>query len=225
MGKIKDLTGQRFGRLQVVSHQGSNKFQKAIWLCQCDCGNTKVVIGSKLLIGETQSCGCYGIERRTEATKKSNTKHGHKNTNLYDLWHNMKLRCYDKNQPNYKNYGGRGITVCNAWKDDFMSFHDWAKNNGYTGIKGDNGINILTLDRIDVNGNYCPENCRWITTQEQANNRRSNRLFTYNNETKTISQWATHFNISKKLVYNRLHNGWECLRALTTPLQIKRRAV
>lgn len=135
---------------------------------------------------------------------------GRRGTPLYTVWSRMKERCYNKNDAAYKNYGGRGIYVCDEWKNDYLAFHEWALSSGY-----EYG---LSIDRIDNNGPYSPENCRWATRKEQCNNRRTNLLVTYNGETKTFSQWIEEYNADYDLVfqrYKKLH--WDFGKALTTP--------
>ena len=149
MPKLNDLTGQRFGRLTVLERT------ELKWLCKCDCGNKKIVAGGHLVSGDTKSCGCLRI------------KHGMRNTRLYSIWHGMKERCYNTKHKFYKHYGGRGIKVCEEWKNDFQTFADWALSHGYA----DN----LTIDRIDVNGNYEPSNCQWATNAEQQRNKRNSK--------------------------------------------------
>lgn len=209
--KIIDLTGQKFGRLTVVKRVEdyvSPSGQKLVqWLCECECGNKTIVQSCILRHGKTASCGCL----RNEVVSKINTKHGQAHTRPYKTWKNMIARCYHKNYKNYKNYGGRGIQVCEEWKNDFVSFYNWAISNGYT----DN----LTLDRINTDGNYEPNNCRWVSMKEQDRNRRTNRLLTYNGETHCYAEWEQLLNFGRGMVWNRLNRGWSIEKALTTPVK------
>lgn len=165
------------------------------YLCKCtSCGGYHLKFAQQL--HSASKCTAHG----------NNFKHGMTHTKIYDVWYAMKQRCYYTKNINYKNYGGRGITVCDEWRDDFKAFYDWSMDNGYQ--------DDLTIDRIDVNGNYTPENCRWVDIETQANNKRNNVYFTYNNETKTIKQWSRILNISYKTVTTRMYRGYplaECL--------------
>lgn len=165
MGKIKDLTGQRFGMLTVIEQQGKTERNYAKWLCKCDCGNYVIRSTDVLRRSGNHSCGCIN-EKTLKKMAEVNKKHGMTNTRLYGCYKNMKSRCYRKKDIHYNAYGGRGITVCDEWKNNSESFFKWALENGYS--------DELTLERIDVNKGYCPENCTWIPMSEQYKNKQSN---------------------------------------------------
>lgn len=206
-GKFIDLTGQKFGRLTAIKKCGNTKEGKAIWLCTCECGNEVKVIGKDLRRKHTQSCGCL----QKESSRSIHYKHGLAKTRINNIYHNMKQRCENKDN---KIYGGRGIQVCEEWKNDFQSFYDWAMSNGHT--------DELTIDRIDVNGNYEPSNCRWVPMKTQQNNRRNNHLVKINNEEKTLSEWSTIYNISINTIRTRLSRKWSDIDAIIVPVRRKK---
>lgn len=195
MGTLIDLTGKKYGKLTVIKKCGS-KDGHALWECVCDCGKKTIVRSGDLRRGKSKSCGCV------------QKKHGGHRTRLYRIWGGMKTRCYNKSDHVYPLYGGRGITICPEWRDSFETFRDWAMANGYQ--EG------LTIDRIDVNEDYKPENCRWVTVKEQENNRRNNRKITFKGETKTLSQWSAETGINRGTIQWRLNHGWTVEKALST---------
>ena len=207
MGKCIDLVGKKYARLMVIERSGSNAHNKALWKCRCECGSEVTVIGSHLLNGNTHSCGCY----KRDITSERLSSHRKSRTRLYHIWKNMRQRCYNPNKPDYKYYGGKGIIVDERWSD-YSCFEKWAVENGYN--------YNLTIDRIDLNGNYCPENCRWVTMTEQARNMSRNRIITYNGESHCLSEWGEILGISAKLLGQRINKyGWSIERAFTTPIR------
>jgi len=204
MPKAIDITGKRVGKLVVIKkiaegHRGCPQR----WLCKCDCGKEKIISKGPLLKGNIKSCGC----ERKRITKENMTKHGKRQTNLYMRWLSMKGRCLNPKNKKFKNYGERGINVCDSWKNDFMSFYDWAVRSGYK--------KSLSLERIDVNGNYCPENCKWIPMKEQALNKTTTVYLDVFGKKMTIRDAATFFGIKEKTLRNRHKRGWSDERAVS----------
>lgn len=198
------LVGQRVERLTVIERVSKNG--RGFYNCKCDCGNYILARQDQLKNGSTKSCGCYNVDR---AKRGDNRRvHGKHGTRLYRIWQAMHARCYIKTNPAFKNYGGRGIAICSEWVKDFQAFYDWSMANGYD--------DSLTIDRIDVNGNYEPNNCRWATKAEQAVNTRVNRYLTYNGETHTISEWSRILGMSSGVIGWRMRHNWTVERALTT---------
>jgi len=200
----------------VLERSENNKHRKVVWLCVCECGNKVSVIGSQLRNGNTVSCGCYqkAITKQVLMDYRNKNKgrtylssHEMSRTSIYKLWHSMIMRCYK-----VERYVSRGISVCPRWLNSFEDF--------YLDM-GDRPHGHLTLDRIDNNGNYSPDNCRWATRKEQANNTRSNRNFSINGQTKTLQEWCEYFNIRYTTVRGRLARGMPIEKALTTRIQKK----
>ena len=191
---MEDLSGKRFGRLTVIRYDHSDSRHESMWLCECDCGNKTVVTRDRLLRGITKSCGCYHRDRTIEC----NTTHGLRNTKLYAVWDSMIRRCENKNNQRYHCYGDRGISVCGEWHK-FENFYNWAMSNGY-----ENG---LTLDRKNNDGNYCPENCRWIDNLTQQNNRGDTCYITYNNITHSRAEWARILGVRYETLRYRISRG------------------
>ena len=191
---FQDLTGQRFNHLLVLERVPNDK--KTIWKCQCDCGKIVNVWAQSLKNGQ-KSCGCMTKQILSEYR----TTHGGSHTKLFEIWRNMKDRCYREKHKSYPQYGGRGIKVCDEWKNDFSAFQKWAFENGY-----DENAEFMkcTIDRIDVNGNYEPDNCRWVDMKTQCNNRTNSRKLTYNNETHTISEWSEITGLPFDVIHSRL---------------------
>lgn len=212
MVKVKDdLVGRVFGRLtvlkQVEDHIQPSGQHQAQWLCECNCSehNKIKVIGSNLKRGNTNSCGCIYKETRQVINK---THGDSQRERLYTIWANMKSRCFNKNNKDYEVYGGRGITICEEWKEDYVAFKEWALSNGYN--------NNLTIDRINVDKNYSPSNCRWVDMVTQENNRTNNHMLDFNGEYHTVQEWSRITGINASTLYTRLSRGWSVEKTLTT---------
>ena len=214
---FKDRIGERFGRLTVIeraeSYINPNGTPRTAWKCKCDCGNEVVVLAQSLSNGATKSCGCLKKERVHEICRT----HGElvykkKRTRLYCIWENMKRRCFNPKNQFYYCYGGRGITVCDEWKDSFEAFREWAYSSGYD--------EYLTIDRVNVDGNYEPDNCRWVTMKEQSNNKRTSHFLTFNGETKTIAQWSEATGFSYPTLFMRIKRGLSAEETLLTPREV-----
>lgn len=204
MSKVHDLTGERFGRLTVMNRDAENtKHGRARWVCKCDCGNIITTSGNCLLKGHTKSCGCAVRDN------KPLYKHGLSKTRLHYIWRAMKDRCYNPNNTHYSVYGARGIVLCKEWENNFMAFYSWSIENGYK--------DGLSIDRIDNEKGYYPDNCRWATLIEQANNKRENKIIEFNGETKTLAQWCRELGLNYHSVQSRLCKGWSAEKAFTTP--------
>lgn len=199
--QVNDLGG-RYHRLLVVSLEGNDKWGSAKCKCKCDCGQIKVVRLSDLKNGKTTSCGC----QRRQSCSNSQTKHGLSSHPVYFLWKSIKRRCYNKNTKDYINYGGRGITVCEEWRSDFMYFYNWALKNGWE--KG------LDIDRIDNDGEYSSCNCRFVDKFIGNNNRRNTVMITIDGVSENISYWARLSGVNRKLIHDRLTRKWEMKRAV-----------
>lgn len=200
-----DMTGKKINMLTVV-YKAPSRNGRTMWHCKCDCGNEVEVWYEHLKKGQ-YSCGCYKNKRISERL----TKHGKTNTKLFKNWRHMRERCYKQGHKSYKDYGGRGIIVCKEWNDDFMNFYNWAMANGY-----DENADFMqcTLDRINVNGNYEPSNCRWISIKEQCNNRRNNRYLEYRGEKHTIAEWSELLKMPQSAIRKRVELGWTDGQAL-----------
>lgn len=197
MGSRIDITGERYGNLVAISPTGKKTNSGGyIWLFKCDCGKEKALPSNSVRSGLVKSCGCM-LKR-----------HGMTGTRLFRIWVDMKQRCTNKNYPQYYLWGGKGITVCNEWLHDFVSFHKWATSSGYK----DN----LTIDRINTNGNYEPSNCRWVTPKEQARNTSQNCKITIDGETKLLCEWIDISPITRSTYYKRKAKGMSDKEALFT---------
>lgn len=202
---MKDLSGKVYGRWTVIkfSHRKGKNYY---WVCKCSCekNTIKTVNSAQLNNGQSQSCGCFN--------KETITKHGLNGNKLYHIFNSMKARCYSTTNKSYKNYDGRGIKICDEWLNDVKLFIEWAHKNGYK--EG------LTIERKDVNGDYCPQNCCWESRKTQSNNTRKNIFIDYNGKTQTLTQWAEEYNIKPHTLYYRyVLKNWDIDKSLNTPIR------
>ena len=202
MGRI-NLVGMKYGRLAVISaaedQVSASGRHRTMWECLCDCGNRVVVRGTCLTQGVTKSCGCF----QREGISKRASKHGGFGSRLYAIWISMRQRCYNPNNNAYHNYGGRGISICAEW-DDFAAFREWAYSTGY---KENAPRGTFTIDRIDVDGDYSPNNCRWSNMKVQSNNKRETLYLEYNHERRPLSEWASIIGVDYTTIWKRYRNG------------------
>ena len=201
---MEDMTGKIYGDLTVIKFSHYDKKRNSYWLCKCSCGKEKIVRRSHLISGGVSSCGCQKPIKCGNASRK----HGvwAKNKRIYKIWECMNRRCYNEQNPNYPWYGGKGVTVCEEWKNDILSFYTWAISSGYT--------DELTIDRINCNGNYEPANCRWIPFKEQCLNTTRTTEVTIDGVTDTISHWLKFFDTPTKIFRYRLKDGYNLLDAI-----------
>lgn len=215
---FKNRAGEKYGRLTALEYLYTNKRRKAVWLCKCDCGNIVQVSSEKLSTGNTKSCGCLHSDKSKEKIKiliKKQTKYTRKfEKELSIIFNQMKQRCYNKKCKAYKNYGERGIKICDEWLDDFNSFYLWSTKNNFN--------SNLSIDRIDVNGNYEPNNCRWITNLEQQNNKRNNKYLEFNGQKHTYAEWSRILNIPSSTISDRIKRGYDTEQILN--INYKKRA-
>lgn len=198
MGRVKDETGKRYGRLKVIKQAGLNCEKRMTWLCKCDCGNETIVIGKSLRNGSTKSCGCYKLETSKKNGAKNKT-HGETNSRLYNIWRGVKKRCRLKSYDGYKDYGAKDIDVCEEWYSSYENFREWSLNNGYK--EG------LTLDRIDGLKGYTPNNCRWTDWKTQENNRCNNVIVTYKGKQYPRGILASKLQVTVQAIhYRQKHN-------------------
>ena len=214
MGKVKNIAGNKYGMLTVLKQVGFTKqnvhgSRSALWLCRCDCGNECIRPTNELTRKRNHSCGCLN-EKNLENMRKKNITHGMTNTKLYRIYKGMKDRCYNPNCSNYNRYGGRGIEICDEWLNDKTLFFKWALDNGY-----EEG---LSIERINVNGGYSPDNCCWIEISQQCDNKRQNIMIRINGEIHNATYWAKKYNVSPNRVRRGYKLGWSIEKIFNMPL-------
>lgn len=207
MNKTIDLKGKTFNRLFVIERADNNENGKSRWLCECICGNIKIILSDSLKSGKTKSCGC--LNKEIIFNRKNKYIMNHKSE--YRIWKSIKQRCTNPKVECYKNYGGRGITICERW----LKFENFLKDIGKRPGKQ------YSIDRIDNNLGYYKNNCRWATKKEQQRNMRSNLMITFNNKIQCLTDWATEYKIPYTTLWHRLYKfNWSVEKALTTPARI-----
>lgn len=212
MGKRIDLTGVTINGIYVESfaYTGSGKSKKAHWNCICHCGNRFIAESEHLRTGHTRSCGCYKREQLRDRVTKHGATANYKKDRLYTIWRDMRKRCRNPNTTSSKNYVDRGIKVCEMWDNSYLVFRDWALANGYN--------DTLTIERINNDGNYCPENCKWIPRSKQNQNKRNTRYIEYKGVNKPFVVWCDELGLSKSKIGNRIYTlGWPVNKAFETP--------
>lgn len=194
-----DIAGEKYGKLTALFPTDKRtKSGGVIWTFKCDCGKIKDIPANSVRMGLVKSCGCLAAPHRGTGTR------------LFTIWVDMRQRCNNSNIPNFNDYGGRGISVCSEWDKSFIAFRNWAKQNGYS--------KNLSIDRINVNGNYEPSNCRWATSFQQAMNTRKTRIITIGRESKPLKYWCQAYKIPEETIYRRVRKyGWSFEKALITP--------
>lgn len=209
MPRFNDLAGKRINHLTVLKrvpdHVTKGGYRKTAYLCRCDCGNEKIILSESLATGNTKACGCL-----SKTGLKKRKTHGMSNDRNFRIWVAMRQRCSNPRNTYYKNYGGRGITVCKEWEGSYETFRDWSLANGYS--------DELTIDRIDNNKGYSPDNCRWISRKEQMRNTRLNHFIKANGEMRTIVGWSETKGIPAYVIRNRLIYGWSNEDAVNIPV-------
>lgn len=212
MGKTQNITGQKFGKLTAIRVDHQEKDYRYCWLFKCDCGEYIVARKSEVMGGRKKSCPKCGYATQT--------KHGQKGTRLYAVWNSMKQRCLNKKHKSYNSYGGRGITICKEWENDFINFYNWAMSSGYN----ENAKFMqCTIDRIDVNGNYEPTNCRWVNQEAQSENRNTSRKIEYNGQVHCLSEWARILKIKRDKLKYKLNKGFSIEEVIKEIDKIERR--
>lgn len=207
MSKPLNLAGFKVGRLTVQYRAENTPQGKARWHCVCECGNEVDIISSRLKAGRTLSCGCL----QKEAARRTLYIHGETGSRLHNIWKDMIRRCEQKSRPSFDYYGGRGITICPEWRNDFSCFKKWADENGYS--------DELSIDRIDNDKGYCPENCRWATPVEQSRNRRGRVMVDYDGRRMCLSAWCEELGLSYNVMRDRIvHGNWSPEKAFNTPI-------